>query len=389
MLDSRLLTWALFASAGRTFLRKQEAEENAEKVFSTPALISIVLHHARCVASCVLGRAGVLDASGVSLLVSFPRSIDTPFRPSVTRHLRCHGRIALLQAKLKAQKWADNCGGDECVGCAHCKVGAVAGCCGWVLWLWAVAVAVRWMLDGHSLLRLCSAARLESPTPQPWAAATTALRATRPPPSCSRSTPDTCPLSPACALPPAQQTPHTPHTQHTRHTQHIQRPPTLLPIARQPDAWRADGSSFESMGDLGLGLGADAFLGIPEPSADDGEGEDDDGLDWEKDMDDNDGDDDEGDFLGIPEPSADDGEGDGINGGGGVAEPDAAAGGGTETEAAQATAKAVVAVAVAFATPPVAYMTYDDDAALGKPAPPIGTAEYVKGDPITLGGGKV
>ena len=143
------------------------------------------------------------------------------------------------------------------------------------------------------------------------------------------------------------------------------------------------------MGDLGLGLGADAFLGIPEPSADDGEGEDDDGLDWEKDMDDNDGDDDEGDFLGIPEPSADDGEGDGINGGGGVAEPDAAAGGGTETEAAQATTKAVVAVAVAFATPPVAYMTYDDDAALGKPAPPIGTAEYVKGDPITLGGGKV
>ena len=31
----------------------------------------------------------------------------------------------------------------------------------------------------------------------------------------------------------------------------------------------------------------------------------------------------------------------------------------------------------------------DDDAAIGKPAPAIDKAEYVKGDPIKLGGGKV
>ena len=35
------------------------------------------------------------------------------------------------------------------------------------------------------------------------------------------------------------------------------------------------------------------------------------------------------------------------------------------------------------------FRTYDDDASIGKPAPAIDAAEYVKGDPITLGGGKV
>lgn len=35
------------------------------------------------------------------------------------------------------------------------------------------------------------------------------------------------------------------------------------------------------------------------------------------------------------------------------------------------------------------YTTYADDAALGKPAPAVDTLEYVKGDPVTLGGGKV
>ena len=57
--------------------------------------------------------------------------------------------------------------------------------------------------------------------------------------------------------------------------------------------------------------------------------------------------------------------------------------------AASASAPAATATVVAFATPPAAYMTHDDDASIGKPAPAIDTAEYVKGDPIKLGGGKV
>lgn len=47
------------------------------------------------------------------------------------------------------------------------------------------------------------------------------------------------------------------------------------------------------------------------------------------------------------------------------------------------------AASVEFATPPEAYMTYEDDAAIGKDAPSIDSVEYVKGDPIKLGDGKV
>ena len=46
-------------------------------------------------------------------------------------------------------------------------------------------------------------------------------------------------------------------------------------------------------------------------------------------------------------------------------------------------------VEVPFATPPPAYMTFDDDASIGKPAPPIDSVEYVKDGPVALGGGKV
>ena len=57
--------------------------------------------------------------------------------------------------------------------------------------------------------------------------------------------------------------------------------------------------------------------------------------------------------------------------------------------AASASAPVAAATKIEFATPPAAYMTYDDDTAIGKPAPSIGPAEYGKGDPIKLSSGKV
>lgn len=39
--------------------------------------------------------------------------------------------------------------------------------------------------------------------------------------------------------------------------------------------------------------------------------------------------------------------------------------------------------------PSEAYTTYDDDVALGQSAPSLDTLEYVKGDAVTLGSGKV
>ena len=46
-------------------------------------------------------------------------------------------------------------------------------------------------------------------------------------------------------------------------------------------------------------------------------------------------------------------------------------------------------VPIAWGTPPAAYMTYEDDKALGQAAPPIDSLEYVQGEPVKLGGGKI
>eukprot|EP00040_Diaphanoeca_grandis_P028415 m.164582 g.164582 ORF g.164582 m.164582 type:complete len:463 (-) comp31344_c0_seq1:42-1430(-) len=42
-----------------------------------------------------------------------------------------------------------------------------------------------------------------------------------------------------------------------------------------------------------------------------------------------------------------------------------------------------------WAAPPASYMTYDNDASHGKPAPSLETLQYVKGDPVALGNGKL
>eukprot|EP00041_Stephanoeca_diplocostata_P016271 m.319979 g.319979 ORF g.319979 m.319979 type:complete len:627 (-) comp20312_c1_seq1:199-2079(-) len=55
----------------------------------------------------------------------------------------------------------------------------------------------------------------------------------------------------------------------------------------------------------------------------------------------------------------------------------------------EATKPDPLAAPASVPTPSEAYTTYADDAALGKPAPSLDTLEYIKGDPIKLGNGKV